>query len=159
VLALGFAAGKKLLRGIKMGENGKREGETCFGNRSTGRIARLAREYIEDHYGETFQMEDLCRFTGVSQRTLQRSFLVYFQVSPFEYLKARRLNAARQALAAADSSRERVSRIAFDNGYTHLGRFSVDYRVHFGESPRETLARSWKGFPAESFSPGFDTTE
>ena len=86
-------------------------------------------------------MEDLCRYTDVSLRTLQRSFLVYFQVSPFEYITARRLNAARQALVASDSSRDRVNRIAVDNGFTHLGRFSVGYRKHFGESPKETLAR------------------
>ena len=76
-------------------------------------------------------------------RSLQRSFSEYFQVSPFEYIKARRLNAARQALVAGDSSRDSVSQIAGENGFTHLGRFSVDYREHFDESPKETLARSW----------------
>jgi len=146
-----------------MGESGKHADKTYFGNRSTGRIARLAQEYIEDHYYETFRMEDLCRYTGVSMRTLQRSFLVYFQVSPSGYIKARRLNAARQALVAADPSRDQVSRIAVDNGYTHLGRFSVDYREHFGESPRKTLALHWNGlgkkFPAGAFFPGPDTEE
>ena len=125
-------------------------------NSSAGRIARLAQEYIEDHYRDTIRMEDLCRYTGVSVRTLQRSFMVYFQVSPFDYIKARRLNAARQVLVAGDSSRDQVARVAVANGYTHLGRFSVDYRAHFGESPRETLARSWngqlKGFPAGAFA-------
>ncbi|MGB5329107.1 MAG: AraC family transcriptional regulator [Gammaproteobacteria bacterium] len=148
---------------LMAGESGKRMGKRCFGNRSTSHIARLAQEYIEDHYHETFRMEDLCRYTGISLRTLQRSFLVYFQVSPFRYTKALRLNAARQALVAADPSRDQVSRIAFDNGYTHLGRFSLDYRKHFGESPRETLARHWNGlgkkFPAGAFLPGLDTTE
>lgn len=66
-------------------------------------------------------------------------------MSPFEYIKARRLNAVRQALVAADSSRDRVTLIALNNGFTHLGRFSVDYREHFGESPSETLARRWRG--------------
>ena len=127
---------------VMAGESGKPVGERCFGNRSTGRIARLAQEYIEDHYRDTIRGEDLCRYTGVSLRSLQRSFMVYFQVSPSEYIKARRLNAARQALVAADSSRGQVARIAVANGCTHLGRFSVDYREHFGESPRETLARA-----------------
>ena len=77
-------------------------------------------------------------------------------MSPCDYIKARRLNAARLALVAADSSCGQVARIAVDNGYTHLGRFSVDYRKHFGESPRETLVRSWNdqgtGSLAETFA-------
>ena len=86
-------------------------------------------------------MEDLCRHSGVSVRTLQRRFSEYFQMSPFEYIKARRLNAARKALMGGDSSRDQVTRIALDNGFTHLGRFYLDYREHFGESPSATLAR------------------
>jgi len=148
---------------LTAGESGKRMRERCFGNRSTSHIARSAQEYIEAHYRERFGMEDLCRHTGVSLRTLQRSFLAYFQVSPCEYLKARRLAASRQVLVVAEPSRDQVSRIAVDNGYTHLGRFSVDYREHFGESPRETLARHWNGlgkkFPAEAFFPGIDRPE
>jgi AraC-like DNA-binding protein len=126
---------------LMAGETGERSRDVCLGNRSTSRVARLAQEYIEDHYSNSIRMEYLCRSTGVSLRTLERSFLRYFQVSPFEYIKARRLNAARQALVAGDPSCDRVTPIALDNGFTHLGRFSVDYREHFGESPKETLAR------------------
>jgi AraC-like DNA-binding protein len=130
---------------LMAGEPEKRQREVCLGNRSTGSVARRAQEYIEDHYHGTIRMEDLCRCTGVSMRTLQRSFSEYFQTSPFEYIKARRLNAARQALVAGDASRNRVTRIAVENGFTHLGRFSVDYRGHFDESPKETLSGSRDG--------------
>ena len=142
-------------------ENSPRE--QALGKGSARRVARRAQEYIEEHYRDTILMEDICRYTGVSLRTLQRSFSFYFQVSPCNYIKARRLNAARQALVAADSSRGQVARIAVANGCTHLGRFSVNYREHFGESPRETLAQSWnghgKGSLAEAFCDGFDTTK
>ena len=60
---------------LMAGESGKTVGDACFGNRSTSRIAWLAQEYIEDHYRDTIRMEDLCRYTGVSLRTLQRAFL------------------------------------------------------------------------------------
>ncbi|MBU6180330.1 MAG: hypothetical protein KGR69_11730 [Verrucomicrobia bacterium] len=33
-----------------------------------------------------------------------------------------------------------VTRIAFDHGIAHLGRFPALYRSLFGELPRETLA-------------------
>ena len=45
-------------------------------------------------------------------------------------------------LRAADPSVHSVIDIALENGFPHLGRFSVDYRLHFNESPSETLSRS-----------------
>ena len=127
--------------GLMAGESEKSRREALPDNRTIGRIARRAREYIEEHYPYTIRMEDLCRSLGVSLRTLQRSFSEYFQVSPSAYIKARRLHAARKALMAGESSRSSVTGIALDNGFTHLGRFSVEYREHFGESPHETLRR------------------
>ena len=105
-------------------------------------IAHRAQAFIEERFQDAIRMQDLCAFTGVRLRTLQRCFSSHFQVSPTEYIKARRLNAARRDLVAADASSRSISAIAMDNGFTHLGRFSVDYRAHFGESPSETLAET-----------------
>ncbi|MGI9286932.1 MAG: helix-turn-helix domain-containing protein [Pseudomonadales bacterium] len=125
--------------GLLAGEPGKRPDEVRLGDRAN--VARRAREYIAEHSSTTVRLEDLCRYTGVGARTLQRSFSRYFQVSVSNYIKAYRLNAARQALLARDPSYHSVTQIALDNGFGHVGRFSVDYRKHFGESPRETRAR------------------
>ena len=127
--------------GLMAGEPERRQEEVSIGNRSTAHVARRAQEYIEDHYPQTMRLEDLCRYTGVSLRTLQRCFSRYFQASPVEYLRARRLHAARQALLSAKPSQHNVFQIALENGFTHHGRFSVYYREHFGELPKETLAR------------------
>lgn len=118
----------------------RRREKACLGNRSSSFVARRTREYIEDHYPNTIRMEDLCHCTNMSMRTVQRSFSEYFQTSPFEYIKARRLGAARQDLLADNASRDSVSQIALANGFTHLGRFAVDYRKYFDESPSDTLA-------------------
>jgi hypothetical protein len=32
-------------------------------------------------------------------------------------------------------------------GFTHMGRFSVEYRLRFGESPSQTLSRAEIAFP------------
>ena len=104
------------------------------------RVAKLAQEYIEAHYRDAVHIEDLCRVTGVGARTLQRCFREYFQMTVSNYLKVTRLDSARRELAAADYEKTSVTTIALENGCNHLGRFSVDYREHFGESPRETLA-------------------
>jgi transcriptional regulator GlxA family with amidase domain len=85
-------------------------------------------------------MEDLCRVTGVGVRTLQRCFRQYFDFSITAYLKTLRLDAARRALAAARPLQDSVTKIALQHGFTHLGRFSVEFRERFGDSPREILA-------------------
>jgi transcriptional regulator GlxA family with amidase domain len=86
-------------------------------------------------------MEDLCRATGVGARALQKSFRTYFDLTISEYVKAVRLDAAYRALAASHSSERSVTEIAGRQGFGHLGRFSVEYRERFGESPSTTLAR------------------
>jgi AraC-like DNA-binding protein len=36
---------------------------------------------------------------------------------------------------------ESVTEIAMQWGFTHMGRFSIEYRQRFGERPSETLSR------------------
>jgi AraC-like DNA-binding protein len=100
-------------------------------NGAAAAIAHRAQAFIEERFQDAIRMQDLCAFTGSRLRTLQRCFSSHFQVSPTEYIKAR-----------ADASSRSIGAIAMDNGFTHLGRFSVDYRAHFGESPSETLAET-----------------
>jgi len=116
-----------------------REEPKAFGART--RVARLAQEYIESQFRERVCIEDLCRITGVGVRTLQRRFREYFDITISEYLNAVRLDSARRELAAACPLEDSVAMIARRNGCVHPGRFSVEYRQHFGESASDTLAR------------------
>ena len=56
-------------------------------------------------------------------------------------MKNQRLDRARQMLFAALPAAT-VADVASATGYRSAGRFSVDYRKHFHESPSETLSRS-----------------
>ena len=49
------------------------------------------------------------------------------------------MNGAHHDLRAADADFSRVSRIGNDWGFSELGRFAVEYKKFFGESPSETL--------------------
>ena len=100
----------------------------------------------------TSNLEDLCAYTRFGFRTLQRCFASYFQMSPLEYIKTRRLNEARRALVNTDPSVCSVTQIALGSGFTHLGRFAVEYRAFFGESPSETLRH---GSPGSHSCPSF----
>ena len=104
------------------------------------RVAKQAREYIEESYNDVVRIEDLCRVTGVGVRTLQRCFRDYFDVTISEYLKTVRLDAAYRELVASQPLWITVSTIALRHGFSHLGRFSIAFRERFGESPSATLA-------------------
>ena len=104
-------------------------------------VAKRAQVFIEENFRRVIRMDELCTFCGIGLRSLQRYFLAYFQISPTDYIKARRMNAVRRELVKADPLHDQVTKIASSNGFAHLGRFSVDYRIYFGEPPSETLRR------------------
>jgi AraC-like DNA-binding protein len=61
-------------------------------------------------------------------------------MSPMRYLWLRRMSLARRELRRAEAPAT-VTAIALSFGFSHLGRFSVEYRTLFGETPSQTLAR------------------
>jgi AraC-like DNA-binding protein len=83
--------------------------------------------------------EELARQVGVSVRSMHDAILRYRGMSLHRYLRLRRLWLVRQRLLAGAES---VKGIALAFGFWHLGDFSGSYRLQFGESPSETLARS-----------------
>ncbi len=102
-----------------------------------------ALEYIETHLTGAIQIAAICRYAQITSRSLERIFLREFAMSPQQYVKARKLNAARRSLLAARRGEGiRVTDIAWNQGFTHMGRFSVDYRRIFGECPWDTLSSS-----------------
>lgn len=81
----------------------------------------------------------ICCELAVSQRTLRKAFRIIYDQSPCRRLRVLRLNQARQALLAVDSETAKVTEIALCFGFFEFGRFSVEYRKLFGESPSQTL--------------------
>ena len=59
--------------------------------------------------------------------------------------KTMEYKAINQRTASAPARDLRVSDVALRWGFTHFGRFSLEYRRMFGESPRETLKRGSQG--------------
>jgi len=104
------------------------------------RVLDRAREYIEANLDETIRVASMCRYSGTTLTSLQRIFARELGVSPQQYVMARRLNAVRRRLLVAEEEAAvRVTDVAQDHGFAHLGRFASHYRRYFGESPRETL--------------------
>lgn len=96
-------------------------------------------EYIDEHCAESLTLADLAEVAGVSGRTLLEGFRRHRGISPMRLLKMARLDRARSELLKADPDCISVTTVALKWGFQHLGRFSVEYKNRFGESPSCTL--------------------
>jgi len=83
----------------------------------------------------------LSRTLGVSERYLRSAYQSVHGMPPRLYLHALKLSQARRALMLACSRSVTATQIAKSLGFRELGRFSVDYRKMFGESPSATLCQ------------------
>jgi AraC-like DNA-binding protein len=88
----------------------------------------------------------LAQASGLTERTLHKQFRRFLGVTPRAYLRRLRLLAARDALLKPAGPN--VSEVAFGVGFTHLGRFSVEYKAAFGEPPSATRKRAHLKMPS-----------
>lgn len=105
-------------------------------------VLRKAREFLDAKAHTPVYLAELCGAVGVPERTLRDTFQTMLGVSPLKYLQLRRMRQARATLQQANKDTHSVKSIALDNGFWELGRFAVEYKRLFGESPSETLAAS-----------------
>ncbi len=105
-------------------------------------VAQRVEQHLLDDLTLPRTVEELCQVAGTSRRTLEYAFKGYFGMSPKQFIKALRLNAARNDLLRGDYGSAQVVEIASGWGFTHMGQFSSDYHRMFGERPSETLRRS-----------------
>jgi AraC family transcriptional regulator, ethanolamine operon transcriptional activator len=99
------------------------------------RFEQVARANIET----LARVTDICRMADVNQRTLSRAFRAVRGTTPHHYLQALRLSEVKRVLSSEDGS---VTQAAMRFGFRELGRFAMQYRTAFGESPSETKRRS-----------------
>ena len=102
---------------------------------------KRAEEFLDANLPNPIGVADVVAVANVSVRTLHQGFRARHQVGPMGWLRQRRLDRAHAELGAADPEESQVGDIALRLGFTHLGRFSVQYRQRFGESPSATLRR------------------
>ena len=89
---------------------------------------------------DAITVSDVYKYSSVSWRTLDRAFKERFGVTPKQYIVATRMVGVRRALISAPPG-TKITGIANDWGFWHLGRFSSDYRSMFGELPSQTLRK------------------
>jgi AraC-like DNA-binding protein len=88
--------------------------------------------WLDAHDTESFRADLLAAHVHLSVSALYARFKAHLGVTPLQYQKRRRLEAARRLLLVGDLD---VSTVAYRVGYTSAAHFSRDYRRAFATSP------------------------
>jgi AraC-like DNA-binding protein len=104
-------------------------------------LMQRARDYLSANLDQPFILRALSEAACCSERVLQYAFREVYGVGPQGWFQAMKLNEANRELRAYGPGEVRVTDVALRWGFTHFGRFSVEYRRMFGERPSDTLKR------------------
>ena len=104
------------------------------------RLSQVARaiRHIRTRYAETLSMDDLATLAGMSPASFHRHFRAVTTMSPLQYQKQIRLQAARSRLLAEPGD---VASIGFEVGYESPSQFSREYARLFGAPPGRDAER------------------
>ncbi|MDF0579250.1 helix-turn-helix transcriptional regulator [Bradyrhizobium yuanmingense] len=106
---------------------------------SPRRLVMRAQEYVEKSGSAPVHISELLSALSVSRRSLHRAFDEVLGIPPMTYLRQRRLCEARILLKEGARQGITIAEVAFNRGFSDVGRFSGYYRVLFGEKPSDTL--------------------
>ena len=104
------------------------------------RAVRRALDFMQTGFERDIGISELARAAGLSARALQRQFRTFLGKSPHEALRDIRFDGARRQLLLGKPG-TRVMDVAMACGFPHFGRFSIEYRQRYGETPSQTLRR------------------
>ncbi|MGV0642106.1 helix-turn-helix transcriptional regulator [Mycolicibacterium sp. XJ879] len=102
-------------------------------------LLRRAMEFVEANVTTDIALADIAEAVHVTPRAVQYMFRRHLETTPLQYLRRLRLHYARQEMLAADRPYDTVTEIAARWGFAHTGRFALQYRQTYGESPHFTL--------------------
>ncbi|HEY4061391.1 MAG TPA: AraC family transcriptional regulator [Puia sp.] len=91
-----------------------------------------AKVYIDENFGDTIDLDRLSKEACLSRYHFHRLFTRIYRRTPHQYLTQRRIEQARQWLAAGELS---VTEICNHVGFESIGSFSVLFKKEIGHSP------------------------
>lgn len=97
----------------------------------------LALEYIHQHYDQEITLETLTELTNLEKNYFIRLFKQYMNLTPYQYIKKYRFNAA----LALIKRRYSLSDVALKIGYSDISAFSHAFQRIYGIYPSE-IARN-----------------
>lgn len=100
----------------------------------TAEVAAAAKEYIEQHYGDSaLSIADISEELLVNQTYLRKMFKEEYHMTLSEFITQVRMHAARDLITTTD---KKLSEVAELCGYTDNGYFSNCFKKFYGTSPR-----------------------
>ncbi|NEU98102.1 helix-turn-helix domain-containing protein [Bradyrhizobium uaiense] len=106
---------------------------------SAMKLVRDVEGYLLSAGTRPVHVSEICSELRLSRRSLHRAFHEVFGVGPVTFLRYKRLCAIRSILRESTPEQTTVSKVAIEQGFIELGRFSQYYRTMFGEYPSQTL--------------------
>ncbi|WP_227498020.1 AraC family transcriptional regulator [Marinobacter santoriniensis] len=132
------ASARKLIQGL-IRHSLSEEGVDLCCVPSLDRRLQRAIEKIEQESDWEFDLPQLARHSGVSERNLYYLMRRETGLTPYRFYQRCRLIRVRRRLVDCQCEIPHISWYAADEGFSHLGRFAALYREHFGELPSQTV--------------------
>jgi len=138
----------RILRGA---EGGRLQGIATLGDQSHRTAKAIA--WIRVNYAKSLRVEDLAEIAGMGVSTLHHHFRVLTAMSPLQYQKQLRLQAARGRMLMDGLD---AASAAFEVGYESASQFNREYSRFFGQPPMRDIRtlRSPSAPPLESVNNG-----
>jgi len=88
--------------------------------------------FMQEHFRYNVSLPDLARLTGRSISSFKRDFMKLFGTTPYEWLKARRLE---EAYYLMDKKRLPPGDVAFLSGFVNYSHFSRSFKERYNIAP------------------------
>jgi AraC-like DNA-binding protein len=107
--------------------------------------------WVKANFAKPLRVEDLANIAGMGVSTLHHHFRALTAMSPLQYQKRLRLQAARERMLMDDLD---AASAAFEVGYESASQFNREYSRFFGQPPMRDIRtlRSPGALPLESVS-------
>jgi AraC-like DNA-binding protein len=128
---------REILWRLITGEQGDAVRQLGLADSSLSHITRAAR-WIRENYTRSFRVEEAAQLSGMSVSAFHRNFQAVTAMTPIQFQKHIRLQAARLLLA---NSPHDITGVCYQVGYDSPSQFSREYRRLFGAPPSRDAVR------------------
>jgi AraC-like DNA-binding protein len=132
---------REILWRLMTGEQGDIVRQLGLADSSLAHVRRAV-QWIRENYASPFRVEEVAQISGMSVSAFHRNFQAVTAMTPIQFQKHIRLQAARLLLANRPSD---VTGVGHRVGYDSPSQFSREYRRQFGAPPSLDAARMRSG--------------